>query len=115
MKIKITKIRSVDKNICSKEQLFAYNMAQRYASIDVYEYHIMSKSQLQKSDVIRLRINYIVSLADKLNNEIKGSINPDAVKIALNMGLEQYIKCYAPIMASYKEIGKMFSIPYEVI
>ena len=109
-KIKVHKIRGVDKNICSAEQKIAYNIA--FARRDTLirrwkECH----TEFQRSEVFFDLINTELRLFRETYGE---KYNLDAVFIALNQGFKNYCEKFF-IARDYETIGKAFPIPYEII
>ena len=67
---------------------------------------------MQKADVLQDIIDFITS--DILRREEMKKYNPDAIIIAFRQGFVEYCNNYF-IATDYREIGKVFKIPYEII
>lgn len=104
--MKTYKIQGVEKDVCCVEQKLAYNIAFR-CDIGHSTQFKACKTNIQKSELVsKLRDMYMGFMADT-----KVKYNPDALFVALNQGLKNYME--NPFIASdYETIGKAFPIPY---
>lgn len=100
--MKFHKIRGIEKNICTAEQVIAYN----YAQSD-YNWAMHSNMELwQYLDNVSKRI-----MADE---KIMKNYDIDAIIHCLRQGFIEFCKSKHHILTSYKEIGEMFPSLYPV-
>lgn len=99
--MKYHKIRNVPLDVCTLEQMTAYNLACSYSDI------VIAGAKSGKFHSFVEASQYICT---KLYTAKKCDV--DAVYCALNAGLERYIMAKSPIMKSYAEIGEMFPAHY---
>lgn len=97
------KIRGINKEVCTAEQVIAYKLSLRYRNIikDAYDKMPMG---FQKSEILMQATRKLSSKVEKYNK--------DAVFCALNAGLENYINSERAILSSYSEVSKMFPAYY---
>ena len=101
--MKYGKIRGIEKNICTQEQVAAYNLAFKFRDIIKKAYDRLPMG-FQKNEVI-------MQAARKLSENVT-KCDKDAVFCALVAGLENYINSDYAIIANYSEVGKMFPARY---
>lgn len=109
--MKVRKIRNVPKDECVAEQKIAYNIA--------FRIHINHGNQIRAAELAMHKNDLLVQARDLYLKEFqrdynqKNRYNIDAIFVALNQGLRDYIE--KPFIASdYKQIGECFKIPYEI-
>lgn len=94
--MKYHKITGVDMDICTAEQIIAYNLAHSYGDC------------VSNTDMI-----FNVPVAAKwLLNLYSGKYDRDAIFCALNAGLAKYLSAGSPILTSYKSVGDYFPAEY---
>ena len=109
MTFKCSKIRGIDKSVCTAEQKIAYNYAARYVDIgkkifnaDVPEF-VKNEGYFQLEKLV---------LNDIKSNESLCKYNIDAIIIAFRQGFRNYCNNFF-IALNYESIGEYFKIPYE--
>lgn len=106
--MKCYKIKNVDKAVCTVEQKLAYNIAFR-CHISYTDKYKACETEIQRNELVTsLRDLYMGYMKEK-----KVKYNPDALFVALNQGLKNYIE-HPFIATDYEQIGKAFPIPYNV-
>ena len=106
--MKTRKIRNVSKEVCTAEQKIAYNMAFR-AHISYGDKFKAATNGVDKSQIAKEVRD--IEIADFMRNHGEEGFNIDAIFVALNQGLKDYLA--KPFIATdYEQIGKVFSIPY---
>lgn len=101
--MKYGKIKGIEKNICTAEQVVAYNLAFKYRDMIKPVYDKMPMG-FQKNEVI-------MQAARRLSNEVE-KYDADAVFCALTAGLEKYMNSKYAILTTYSEISEMFPALY---
>lgn len=106
MTFKTHKIRNIDKSICCAEQKIAYNYAFSYRSI-------LEKAKQNKKlqETINQTINWMTK--DFEREEINKRYNTKIILICYKTGIEKYLNGFS-ILTNYKEIGNIFSFPYDI-
>lgn len=99
MKLQYHKIPRVDMDVCTAEQMIAYNIASRYLDCD--------RKFAGYADAAQWMVQQY-----KRENETT-RYNIDAIFCALNAGLESFVKAKYHILTSYKEVGEMFPANYR--
>ena len=104
------KIRNIEKHVCTCEQKIAYNFA--------FMYYDMGKKLFEschtgivKSDCFESIINLVLSSLQRKEFE---RYNKDSIIVAFRQGFETYCKNFF-IGSNYEQIGKCFTIPYEIV
>lgn len=95
--MKYHKIRNIPLDVCTVEQMVAYNLASTYAIDCVKSGKFHTYAEIAQ---------YITA------NFYNGKYDIDTVFCALNAGIEAYCKAKYHILTSYGEIGKMFPANY---
>jgi hypothetical protein len=115
-KIKVRKLRNVEKSVCCQEQKFAYNIAFRcHISFgDNYKKQMDNVTEAEKNKAIFEMRDFYLNTDEVKRGLEKLKLNKDAVFIALNQGLRDYIE-HPFIATDYKEIGERFAIPYTLV
>lgn len=108
MKLKYHKIRNVDMDICTAEQVVAYNTA--------YRIYIDSRFNW-KADAPRFimleAIQYAIDDYVELLKKQGCKYNIDAVQCCLRAGLDSYLfSAKQHILTDYDEVGKAFPAYY---
>lgn len=112
MKIKCHKIRNIDKSICTCEQKIAYNYAFNWHFSFTRALENYNLTEVQKSEAIQDIINSVIRSIKEQGIDKKYNI--DAIIIAFRQGFENYCNNFF-IANDYETIGKVFTIPYEII
>lgn len=89
------KIAGVDLDVCSYEQKIAYNLACAYGLIYRDE---------------PSRVEILIALFCAGHPEHRAEFNLDAVRSALNNGLDKYFSTGLHQRETYEQIGKIFAI-----
>ena len=111
MIMKCRKINGIEKNVCTAEQMIAYNYA--FSWRDCYIRRTKeATTAIQKDEVLQDIINFVTS--DVLRRDDMKKYNADAIVVAFRQGFASYIKDFF-IASDYVKIGKVFKIPYEII
>ena len=110
MELKCHKIRGVEKETCSAEQVIAYNYARMYVDIG---------QRIESNDTPEfIKGNMFADIKlwimQNLDSDVSYSrYNFDAIIIAFQQGFRNF--CAKPFIATnYADIGKAFPIPYPV-
>lgn len=112
MKFKCRKIRNISKNICTCEQKIAYNYAFQYRDIG-QKILKQDVSNYLKSEALFKIEHWILDSLKK--NKAMEKYNHDIIMISFKQGFVNYCEKEPTILTDYKEIGKIFNIPYEII
>ena len=111
MIMKCRKINGIDKNVCTAEQMIAYNYA--FSWRDCYIRRTKeATTAIQKDEVLQDIINFVTS--DVLRRDDMKKYNADAIVVAFRQGFTSYIKDFF-IASDYVKIGEIFKIPYEIV
>jgi len=109
-KFKCHKISNIEKSICTCEQKIAYNFAfmwfetgKKILNSNMFE---VGKSEAF-ADIER-------SVSESLKAEEFKKYNKDVILIAFRQGFRDYCNNFF-IAAEYAQVGKVFTIPYEII
>ena len=94
------KIPNVEKDICTAEQMIAYNFAFRYRDFD---------GNAELIDLIQVVVNDI-----KSNTKMMKRYDIDSIIHCFRNGYIEYRKNYPAILSDYKTIGKVFYSLYPV-
>lgn len=94
------KIPNVEKDICTAEQMIAYNFAFRYRDFD---------GEKELVDLLQVVTNDI-----KCNKKMVMRYDIDSIIHCLRNGYIEYRKNYPAIITDYKTIGKIFFTLYPV-
>lgn len=110
MKIKVHKIKGIDKRICCAEQVIAY----RYAAMYVDDGRRIEKSNAPEFIKKQLFDDIVTRVFQSLNADVSDKwYNFDAIIIAFRQGFRRH--CENPfIPVNYTEIGLAFPIPGTV-
>lgn len=111
MKMKCTKIKNIDKSICTAEQKIAYNYAFMYA--DIGKQIINSDAPAFVKDGEMQKILNLVIESVKKDEKMK-RFNIDAIQVSFRQGFSNYCENFF-IASTYESIGECFKIPYEII
>lgn len=111
MKIKVNKIRNVEKSVCFAEQKIAYNYAfmWRTALEKIRNSDVEPSATTDKYQQI---INYVIEGIQEKGIDKKYNI--DAIIHCFKNGIENYLNGYS-VLSSYDEIGRAFPCTYEYI
>ena len=110
LKMKVHKIRNVEKSECFAEQKIAYNYAFSWRS---------QLEQIEKADIPEFvkseKRQYIIDCVIRgiKEQKIDKKYNIDAVIHCFRNGINEYLKGYS-ILTSYKDIGNIFRCSYEI-
>lgn len=96
MNTKLTKIRNISLDVCCAEQVIAYNICNRYASL------YSNKP----------RISWNLGLIKDAIYQINSNVNKDMLQHFVMFNFEKYVKNGSKIYSSYDEIGLMFTNGY---
>ena len=120
MKLKYHKIRNVPKEVCTAEQMIAYNMAWR-AHISFQDDYDRAKtiSAICVDDVVQQAIAYHLMVWERDYCSPDGShykksnakLNIDAIKACLQAGMKGYFEKHF-IASDYDRVGKAFPAYY---
>ena len=112
MKMKVNKIRNIEKSVCFAEQKIAYNYA--------FMWHTQLKKIFNSDNIAIVKSeaynDIIQSVIRGINEkEIDKKYNIDAIIHCFRNGIENYMNYNnSGILASYEEIGKIFTCLYEI-
>lgn len=108
--MKMHKIYCVDKNICTAEQMIAYNYAFSHRSWleTIYK---SDNTEVAKSE----EYQDVISLVTKCikDNGTDKKYNIDAIIHCFRNGIKNYMKQHS-ILNSYEQIGKTFVCLYDI-
>lgn len=99
MKLQYHKIPRVDMDVCTAEQMIAYNIASRYLDCN------------RKFSGYADAAQWMVQQYKRESENTRYNI--DAIFCALIAGLESFVKGKYHILTSYKEVGEMFPANYR--
>lgn len=108
--MKVYKIRGVPKDVCCVEQKLAYNLASFYKTCITNDLK-QAFDASQRLDIIYGYRDYMMRYFAE--HYPKTRYNPDALKVALNQGLKNYIE-HPFIADTYERVAEGFPIPYPV-
>lgn len=108
--MKYHKIRNVPLEVCTAEQVIAYNYAFAYYDKFEKEYKIQVIG-LHKSDIAHEFVRFCLDCI-KNNQKIMQRYDIDAIFSCLMAGREKYLEADYHILTSYKEVGEMFPALY---
>lgn len=111
MKFKVRKIRNIDKKVCCCEQKIAYNYAFSYSDI-LKKAKKKCFTAIQFDEILQETIDMIIK--DCKRNETDKKYNLDVIIIAYRNAIHNDYLNGFEILTSYEEIGKIFSVPYEI-
>ena len=108
--MKYHKIRNVPLEVCTAEQMIAYNAA--FASRDLFVKQFKAQVvQLHRGDICLEFVRFCLNKL-KQNEKILKKYDIDSIQCALNAGAENYLDSNNSILSSYEEVGKMFPAYY---
>ena len=114
--MKYHKIPKVSLNVCTAEQMVAYNMARRLGCIynENFKRRFSKLTGVQKSDVIFQLVDEAVKMLKNSYeyNNINTKYNVDYIICAFRGGIEDYINQNTPILWYYEDVGKIFPANY---
>lgn len=112
MKMKMHKIRGIDKNICTCEQKIAYNYAFKWYP-QLKNIYNSNNAQFVKCDGYQKIIDFV---ADSIKtNGIDKKYNIDAIIHCFRNGIKNYMEFNnSGIITNYEDIGKIFICLYEI-
>lgn len=109
-RMKVHKIRNVEKSECFAEQKIAYNYAFSWRS----QLEQIEKANVAESVKSAKRQNIIDCVVRGIKEQkIDEKYNIDAIIHCFRNGMEEYLKGFS-ILTSYKEIGNIFKCSYEI-
>ena len=116
MKMKVKKIRNIEKDVCCHEQVIAYNFAfcWKYNFMEALEEY--AGNELAISDKLFRIENLVVEhiLNGKEYGEDFSKCNIDAIMVAFRQGFRKYCENGGKIFRNYEDVGNAFPIPYEI-
>ena len=112
MKMKVNKIRNVEKSVCFAEQKIAYNYA--------FMYHTRLKNifnsdntAIEKSESYQEIIDFVV--AGIKSAGLDNKYNIDAIIHCFKNGIENYMNFNnSGVLSNYEDIGKIFTCLCEI-
>ena len=110
LKMKVHKIRNVEKSECFAEQKIAYNYAFSWRS-QLEQIEKANIPEFVKSEKRQHIINCVIRGIKE--QKIDKKYNIDAVIHCFRNGINEYLKGYS-ILTSYKDIGNIFKCSYEI-
>lgn len=112
MKIKVHKMKGVDKSFCCAEQKIAYNYAFMYYDCGLKIIN-SDAAYIVKSDALFEIEKWVLDSLKRNGTDKKYNI--DAIMIAFRQGFKNYCKCKYHIFTSHKQVAEIFKIPYDII
>lgn len=101
------KIRNVDKQVCTAEQMLAYNFAFSMGDT-IKRWYNRCTTGIQRSEVTQ---EFTMMCMKQFENS---RYNLDAIVHIFRNNIENYVKSGCKIYINYKEIGEMFPCGYEI-
>lgn len=109
-RMKVHKIRNVEKSECFAEQKIAYNYAFLWRS----QLEQIEKSNIPEFVKSAKRQNIIDCVIYGIKEQkIDEKYNIDVIIHCFRNGMEEYLKGFS-ILTSYKDIGNIFKCSYEI-
>ena len=107
--MKYHKITGVDKQVCTAEQMVAYNFAK--ADFQFAEQYKRCPTAIARGDFADERCNHALKVWNDVYAE-KSPYNVDAIFSALRAGYDKFMMDGAPILREYGDVGKYFPALY---
>lgn len=112
MKMKMKKIKGIEKTVCTAEQKIAYNYAFMYHT-QLKQIFNSDNIAIVKSEAYQKVINFVIEGIKR--NGIDKKYNIDAIVHCFRNGIENYMNFNnSGVVASYEDIGKIFTCLYEI-
>lgn len=110
MKMKVKKIRNIEKSVCFAEQKIAYNYAFSFRDM-LEKINNSGKMEFVKAEMYQDIVNMVIDGVKR--NGIDQRYNIDAIIHCFTNGIEKYLSEFS-VLNSYEDIGRIFSCSYEI-